>query len=320
MNTTGTVIPPGSSAVLAHTAVFNTFACLGLVWLSAVLITAAASPTVHRSTAWFAQLGAWTTYSFSYVIIIGRQTGPPPPYTLCLFQTGLIYTCPPLASSAGLCFLVDVRKLAAVFIMFEIIYANISKLYLGLSAVLFKKKINPAMLNLLAIFPYMFATCVFIRVLLFVEDPATVQRHTSHLYCHSTVHTNALISAIIVIVCAFLLLCLEGAPHIFDIPNLLYVLGWIMITLYRNWKDFRHLGKNDSQYALSIFIRFGLFTTLCCFGVGLVAFTVAVGNVSFSSWSVLLPIVPIFAVLAFGTQMKNGGHFTGVDVLAAQHA
>jgi hypothetical protein len=54
----------------------------------------------------------------------------------------------------------------------------------------------------LAVFPYMFATCVFIRVLLvfsqfstqnstdqqhnLFKNPTTVQRHTSHFYCHTT--------------------------------------------------------------------------------------------------------------------------------------
>ncbi|KAJ6632139.1 hypothetical protein B0H10DRAFT_5994 [Mycena sp. CBHHK59/15] len=258
------------SPTSTHTqiAVFNAFAFLGLLWLSAVLITAAASRAIQRSKAWFAHLGAWATFSFSCLFIVGRQTGPEPPYTVCLFQAGMIYACPPLTGVSGFCFLLDI--------------------YLGLSAVLFKRKINPLWSSFLATFPYLFSICIFIRTILFVEDPSTVQRHISHLYCHITTPTDALVSGILVIVSGTLLLCLEA---------------WIIIILHKNWMDFRYLSKSGPQYALSIFIRFGLFTIVYSFGVGLGTFTVSVGNVSFPYWSVLLPTVPIFAALAFGSQM-----------------
>ncbi|KAJ7745587.1 hypothetical protein DFH07DRAFT_963284 [Mycena maculata] len=171
MATTNSIVSQEPAAILrAQIIAFNVFALLGLVWLSAVLITAATSPTVRRSKVWFAHLGAWTAYSLSYIIIIGWQTGPQPPYTVCVFQAGLIYTCPPLAGLAGLCFLIDI--------------------YMNLSAVLFDKKMSPRWSVFLAVFPYVFSTCVFIRVLLFVEDPTTVQRHISHLYCHITTTTE----------------------------------------------------------------------------------------------------------------------------------
>ncbi|KAJ7306214.1 hypothetical protein DFH08DRAFT_902391 [Mycena albidolilacea] len=272
MNRTDAVVGiaghPG--ATIANIVAFDMFAFLGLFWLAAVLLTAAVSPAIHRSKAWFAHLGAWAAFSLSYVLIIGRQTGPSPPHTLCLLQAGLIYACPVLVGVAGLCFLVDI--------------------YLGISAMLFEKQIHPGWSIFLAAFPYMFATCVFIRVLLFVEDPTTVQRHTSHFYCHITNTINARICGILVLISGGCLLCLEA---------------WIVAMLYMNKKSVRNLSKSqtDSRYGLPIFVRFGAFTILYCFGAGIGGFTVAVGKVTFNSWSVMLPTGSILAALVFGTQM-----------------
>ncbi|KAF8217482.1 hypothetical protein K438DRAFT_2006614 [Mycena galopus ATCC 62051] len=266
MNNTDVALSTGA-AMDSGIVIFNLFAFLGLFWLSAVLITAATSRTIHRSKTWFAHLGAWAAYSLSYVLIVGRQTGPPPSHTVCLLQASLIYACPVLAGIGGLCFLIEI--------------------YLGISTVLFQKKIHPGWSTLLAIFPYLFAACVFIRVLLMVRDESTVQRHPTNFYCHIAGANNAFESAIIVLVSGILLLSLEGG---------------IIVMLCVNWRDFRNLSRSDPRYGLSVFIRLGLFTLLYCFGAGLDAFTIYAGNMSFASWSVLLPIASIFAALAFGTQ------------------
>ncbi|KAJ7155013.1 hypothetical protein C8R46DRAFT_1116815 [Mycena filopes] len=255
------------AAVLVEVVLFNLFASLGAVWLSAVLITAVAATSIRRSKLWFAHLGAWAVYAFSYLVLVGHQVGPAPPHALCLFQAGLIYASPPMSSVAGLCFLLDT--------------------YLGGIAVLWKKHISPRWSTALVILPYIFGTLALVCVLLFA-DPSTVQRHPSHLYCHITVPPFALVAAILVIVSGSLMLCFEAC---------------ILVLLWKKWPEFRRLSKTDSRHALSMFVRFGLFSLVFGFGLGLGAFTISAGNSSVRYWSVLLPTVSILAALTYGTQM-----------------
>ncbi|KAJ7859374.1 hypothetical protein B0H14DRAFT_3446751 [Mycena olivaceomarginata] len=249
---------------------FDMFAFLGLFWLAAVLLTAAVSPAIHRSKAWFAHLGLGPHSPSPTFLIIGRQTGPSPPHTLCLLQAGLIYAA--RVGVAGLCFLVDI--------------------YLGISAMLFEKQIHPGWSIFLAAFPYMFATCVFIRVLLFVEIQQLFNAHTSHFYCHTTNTIKcARICAILVLISGGCLLCLEA---------------WIVAMLYMNKKSVRNLSKSqtDSRYGLPIFYDSGPSQSCIVLEQGTIGgFTVAVGKATFNSWSVMLPTGSILAALVFGTQM-----------------
>lgn len=55
------------------------------------------SKKVQRSIGWFNLMTAWSVYSLSYGLLVGRQEIPgPPPFSICLAQTLLIYAAPPL--------------------------------------------------------------------------------------------------------------------------------------------------------------------------------------------------------------------------------
>ncbi|KAG9224960.1 hypothetical protein CCMSSC00406_0001889 [Pleurotus cornucopiae] len=80
---------------------FNVVQMTGLVLLLAVILTAWLAPSVKRSIAWFNVIISWIFSASSFLLLMGRQTGPEPPFGLCLFQSMLIYAAP--AMNACVC-------------------------------------------------------------------------------------------------------------------------------------------------------------------------------------------------------------------------
>ncbi|KAJ7931580.1 hypothetical protein B0H13DRAFT_1958907 [Mycena leptocephala] len=248
---------------------FNTFSFLGVFSLTLVVATAHFSPTVHRSPLWFRHMIAWIVYSVSFLLLIGRQSGPPPPFGLCLVQASLVYASPTLPTLSALAFAVD--------------------LYIGLSAAVHRKrKIRPALSRFLLVFPQLVFVGVVLEVILVTEDPAVVVRDSSHLYCHITASTPSIVSACIVIGTGLVIFPLEF---------------WIAIVLCRNWVAFRHSpeSRSDPTVSLTMFIRVALFTVISMTGVGLSSFSLGSPN-SNPYWSLVLPIVPTIAAITFGSQ------------------
>ncbi|KAJ6489611.1 hypothetical protein C8R47DRAFT_1195989 [Mycena vitilis] len=248
---------------------FNTFSFLGVFSLLLVIGTAYFSSTVHRSGLWFRHMIAWIIYSVSYLLLLGRQVGPTPPFGLCLVQAALIHAAPTLPTLSALCFVID--------------------LYIGLSAAVHRKrKIRPALAKFLLVFPQLVFTAVILEVLLFIQDAGVVARNPNHLYCHITTPTPSVISAGIVIGTGVIIFPLEI---------------WIGIVLCRNWVAFRNSPEMgiDPQVSLTMFIRVGLFTVISMTGVGLSSFTL-VSPSSNPYWSLVLPTVPIIASITFGSQ------------------
>lgn len=83
---------------LKHTQItlFNVCAFLGVFSIIFVLAPALFSSYVKRSRAWFGVLTAWMLYSATYLLLIGRQLDPEPPYGLCMLQAALVYATTPL--------------------------------------------------------------------------------------------------------------------------------------------------------------------------------------------------------------------------------
>lgn len=83
---------------LRHTQItlFNVLAFLGVFSIILVLAPALFSSHVKRSRAWFGVLTAWMLYSATYLLLIGRQLDPEPPYGLCMLQAALVYATTPL--------------------------------------------------------------------------------------------------------------------------------------------------------------------------------------------------------------------------------
>lgn len=84
----------GSPPNRALIAAFNAVQMTGLVLLLAIILTAWLAPSVKRSIAWFNVIVSWIFSASSFLLLMGRQTGPEPPFGLCLFQSMLIYAAP----------------------------------------------------------------------------------------------------------------------------------------------------------------------------------------------------------------------------------
>lgn len=76
---------------------FDVIVLLAVLLFVFTLTPAIFSKKVQRSIGWYNLMTAWSVYSLSYGLLIGRQETPdPPPLGICLTQTLVIYAVPPL--------------------------------------------------------------------------------------------------------------------------------------------------------------------------------------------------------------------------------
>ncbi|KAF9496704.1 hypothetical protein BDN71DRAFT_735926 [Pleurotus eryngii] len=80
---------------------FNVVQMTGLALLLAVILTAWLAPSVKRFIVWFNVFISWIFSASSFLLLMGRQTGPEPPFVSCLFQSMMIYAAP--AMNACVC-------------------------------------------------------------------------------------------------------------------------------------------------------------------------------------------------------------------------
>lgn len=77
--------------------VYLTLNLIGGVGMLVMLITAAASPKVHRLPTWYSFCIAWLLSSLSYTLLFisEQQFTPQPIFSACFIQAALIYSMPP---------------------------------------------------------------------------------------------------------------------------------------------------------------------------------------------------------------------------------
>lgn len=77
--------------------VYLTLNLIGGVGMLVMLITAAASPKVHRLPTWYSFCIAWLLSSLSYTLLFisEQQFTPQPIFSVCFIQAALIYSMPP---------------------------------------------------------------------------------------------------------------------------------------------------------------------------------------------------------------------------------
>ncbi|KAF7367795.1 hypothetical protein MSAN_00843700 [Mycena sanguinolenta] len=258
-----------AAPVAVNVTVFNISSILGVVSLTLIVATAYFSSTVRRSDLWYRHIIAWIVYNTAFLVLIGHQGDPDPPFGLCFFQAALIYAVPTFPTLSAFCFVAD--------------------LYIRLSAVLFnKRKIRPALKTFLGLFPLIVLGCVFIVAMGLVVDPQTVGFEENHLYCHDSTSIQATITGAIIIMTGFLIFPLEI---------------WIAVVLYRNWRSFRGSRSPDQHLFLTMFIRMVLFTIISMLGVGLSSYSFGSSTAFNPYWTrLVLTIVPIIAAITFGSQ------------------
>ncbi|KAL0958295.1 hypothetical protein HGRIS_000443 [Hohenbuehelia grisea] len=150
---------------------------LGLSLL--ILATASLSPRIKRLSTWFNLLITGIVFAISNLLLIGHQSGPQPPFGLCLFQAMMLYGVPALASFSSAIFCIEMLLLVR-----HVLRAD------------HKKTVQPARRYLLAI-PWIAHLGIALAVLVMgLKQPWRVLRDDeTSTYCHLKAHIPARVTA-----------------------------------------------------------------------------------------------------------------------------
>ncbi|KAJ6494865.1 hypothetical protein C8R47DRAFT_1117553 [Mycena vitilis] len=155
--------------------VFDVLQLLALVLLFAMLLPALLSKSVVRMKTWFNLIVACIVYCISFLLLLGHQSGPEPPFQLCVFQAGLIYAAPATVAAAGFAFTIE--------------------LYLRLSSTLSISEVRKRHITiLLFVSPLAHFIVFWVAVFTGLSQPLSpdgspgVQRTVDGLYCHINSH------------------------------------------------------------------------------------------------------------------------------------
>jgi hypothetical protein len=249
--------------------VFISFNLFGLFGFLITLVTVLCSRSTPRHSTWFSFAISWIISAISYSLLFwgGNLTGPEPPYTLCLIQGILVYSAPPLTAATTLALVVQIW-----FLVHSVVTTTSSK----------AGRMPPMLLTALLVIPYLLYITILIGTLVVGwYNPHTVRRVGSGMYCNFSNRIPGRLST--------LLVALIMVPAV-----VLEIL--ICRALRQQWTLFKR-----TPDALSMVLRVVAFTF-----VGILA--IALSMVFFfmihhgADLNIVISIVPVSAVLIFGTQ------------------
>jgi len=251
---------------------------LALVLLVAMLLPAMFSQSVHRMKTWFNLIVACIIYCVSFLLLLGRQSGPEPPLPLCVFQAGLIYAAPATVAAAGLAFAIE--------------------LYLRLSATLSNVKFHERRVTILlflspSVHLIVFWVAIFTALSLQrgPGSPPIAQRSSPGIYCNiqSNIPTTV-----------------TGATVIFLLGLMIIVEAYTVVYLIRKRSGFWGIKVPGGAFPLRLFIRTVAYTFVGGLGIILVdVFMNSHLSKTSATYAVmdLMAIIPLSVALVFGSQM-----------------
>ncbi|KAF9468025.1 hypothetical protein BDZ94DRAFT_1246979 [Collybia nuda] len=253
----------------AQIIVFNVFAFLGVFSILLVLVPALLSSRIKRSRSWFGVLATWMLYSATYLLLVGRQLNPEPPYGLCILQAALVYATTPMCSVATTCFSID--------------------FFLQLSTVLYKgRRIDHRVTNLLFLFPWALGAMVFMEALLVVHDASLVK--PNQFYCHIDSSVPTITNLVLFFASIFVI-----------IPFHVYT----GLILHRNWTIFKQICHTNARIAVWTTIKLSIFTLVVVLAVILSSVLTArvdSGEDVTSEWRIAVITLPTFSAVCLGFQ------------------
>ncbi|KAK0443892.1 uncharacterized protein EV420DRAFT_1013207 [Desarmillaria tabescens] len=255
--------------------IYDILSFLGFFFLLAVLLPAAFSKKIKRRRTWFSLIISWMMFAFSYLCLVGNQSGGDEPhFGTCLFQTLLVYSVPPLVASTGFYFILD--------------------MYLELRNTIFRgSDVSSAYRDSMVLTPWVLWVLMIMTTAFLINDPTQISRESTDMYCHS--NTGAQLAVTLCVTFPLAASCI-----------LLEVL--MAHLLYRHWTIFRRYcvdkasDSRSGRISLSMIIRIFCFTSVPLAALGLASFVAAHQMESNATWNILLASLPILAALSFGTQ------------------
>lgn len=258
--------------------IFDVLQILALVLLFAMLLPALLARSVQRMKTWFNLIVACIIYCISFLLLMGRQSGPEPPFALCVFQAGLIYAAPATVAAAGLAFVVE--------------------LYLRLSSTLAVTEVKGRRITLLLFLsPFAHLIVFWVSIFTGLSQPVgdngfpIVQRSSSGLYCNINSSVPTTITGVTVILFLALMIIMEV---------------YTVVYLVRRRSGFRGIRLPSGTFPLPLFIRTASYTLAG--GLGIILVDVLMNSAAASSSSPfvvldLMAIIPLSVALVFGSQM-----------------
>ncbi|KAJ7180729.1 hypothetical protein C8R46DRAFT_592053 [Mycena filopes] len=271
-------------------ALFNSLYFVGFVLLAIVILPPLFARNVHRSKLWFAFMGSWMVYCLSFLLLLGRQFGPAPPFGLCLFQASLIHAVPAFATLTGVCFIVD-------------IYCAMRLSMMPSSWIPIRRTAFLMALPLVAFFGI-----VLISLVSGLQDHRNVSREPNNMFCHINTGLPTLVSAVLSIWSIFVAVVFEiliySFSHRTSLPS----------------KGPSTKARLDAHIAPGMLVRISLFSLLTLLGLALSAIMVFHVHEPDVKWNILLPILPTLAAVLFGAQrdILLGWRFWKHETRAAQ--
>ncbi|KAK0438606.1 hypothetical protein EV421DRAFT_954489 [Armillaria borealis] len=267
-------MPTDAYAGQSVVAIFNCLQLLGLTLLLLVLLPALFSTRINRMRTWHTMILSGIIYNLCYMplMILGQQTGPPPSFAICLFQSCLIYCAPVLLMSFALVFLVD--------------------LFLVLTHVIYGSALSSStwIQILLMAVPSLIYVVVFSMTLSKgLQERETIERDEANLYCHSTASSPSVFTAIVVLIEASAMVILEV---------------YMVFLLWKTKRRLKAIGANDdlsSTFPLSLFFRTLAFGGYVLLSIGITSASLFPSSNS-PFWNLALTSPPIGMALPFGIQ------------------
>ncbi|KAJ7585058.1 hypothetical protein C8J56DRAFT_949772 [Mycena floridula] len=255
-------------------AVFDILQGLALFALVISILPPLFSRSVSRMRSWHTLLISCIAYCGSYLLLLGHQSrnGPTPAFSLCMYQSGLIYAGPPTVAAAAMVFVLE--------------------LYFRLNSALEHKALNERWIKFFPFVPVAAHLAIFwVAVTVGLDDLEHVLRHDTGVYCHIDNSVPTTITGVTVVLFLAIMLLIE------------------VYTIYRVWKRRGLRGfnvfssVNSDLFPLSMFLRTATYTISG--GLGIVLTDVFMNTDNNPNILLLLPLIPFSVALVFGPHLDT---------------
>ncbi|KAG7446741.1 uncharacterized protein BT62DRAFT_931315 [Guyanagaster necrorhizus] len=238
----------------------------GFGGLLTILLTGIFSPTVaKRHVCWLNFIITWMASAISYSLLVGHSMDWEPPHGLCLTQAILIYSVPTLTTCTTTALVIHVS------ISMNALLSPPSGVHFNWTPFLY-------------VMPYLASGgMAALSLAIGLQDPDTVARRESRMYCNFANRTPSHVSS--ALVAGIMVLCL-------------LVEIFVLVKLRKNWM---YLRKKRDRQTISSILRVLAFSAVGCMAIGL-GFVFVFTSYRGPALNLILGSVPLLAVLLFGTQ------------------